>query len=223
MKSCLMTTLSIIMEMSWTVNKVKRWVKYSYQHFVEKIHGLDFCMPMATDTHRNSKTSTSDYWVYHMTDEKVLKKMLNDVGTDLKKRSFVDIGCGKGMCLKVACDLGCKRVAGIELDPRLAEICRKNIRKLELPAKVFEENAIDFTHYASFDLFYFYNPFNGNIFEKVIAAIKKSVEERPREIWVVYLCPHFHDLFIEEGFSVIGEEYDEVRDLKAYVYYFDGR
>lgn len=203
--------------MKWDITRVKRWIRFYMKHLKEKRQGLDFSMSMSTDIHW-TKENHSSYNGYCMTDDETLKEILSSIKINPKEHCFLDIGCGKGMCLKVACEMGFKRVCGIELDHQIAEIGRKNMKTLSLDASIFEENAIDYAHYEDFDVFYFYNPFYGDVFEKVIEGITKSVEKKPRKIWVAYLWPVWDKLFLEAGFVKRGQVHDRIRNLEAYIY-----
>ncbi len=205
--------------MKWDITRVKRWIRFYKKHLQEKKEGLDFSMSMSTDIHW-TKENHSSYNGYCMTDDETLKEILSAIQIDPQNHNFLDIGCGKGMCLKVACEMDFHKVCGIELDHQIAEIGRRNMRKLNLDAHIFEENAIDFAGYENFDVFYFYNPFYGDVFEKVIEAIVESVKKKPRKIWVAYLWPVWDKLFLEAGFVKCGQVHDRVRNLETYIYEF---
>ena len=128
------------------------------------------------------------------------------------------MGCGKGICLKAACEYGYGRVAGIEFLHELAETAKKNMRVLQLPATVYEGNAITFDRYADYDVYYFYNPFDATVFKPVIAAIDASLQDRPRTIYVIYTSPTSHELWIEAGFNFVDKYVDENRGTQVNIY-----
>jgi len=195
--------------------RVKRWAKYFINYIKEKQQGLDFSMVYVGDLQRN----TTEYHGYSMTDEGDLKKMLLSIPIDPSKAFFLDIGCGKGMCLKCAAELGYKRVAGIDLDNKLLNIAQKNMSKLKIDAQCVYANAEDYADYAEFDVFYFYNPFGEKIFQQVITRILESQYVRNRDIWIIYYHPVFGELFCESGFILHDKIQDSTRDTTANVYY----
>lgn len=199
------------------VRKLKRRVKFLSSYALEKTKGLDFSMMKLTKEHYTPDHPT-EYYGYFMTDEKTIRGALNLLPINPAEKAFVDIGCGKGMCLKHACAAGFKKVSGIEFVPEIAAVARKNMRILKLPAEVIECDATKFEHYADYDVFYFYNPFARPIFTQVVDAINRSLEERPRTIHVLYLVPHCDDLFIDSGFKKINEFFDEARGSQLFVY-----
>ncbi len=197
--------------------KIKRHIRFYFNHLKEKAKGLDFTMMQLNDTHfpRNKQ---SDYYGYFMTDEATIQGALKLIPGDLKERAFIDIGCGKGMCLKAACAVGFGKVAGLELEPSIAAIGKKNMEILKLPATVIEGNAITFEHYDEYDVFYFYNPFSRKIFEQVIAAIDESQIKRPRTIHVAYLSPVSRDLFDQDGYTQINQYHDNARGSELIIF-----
>ncbi|MBO4235291.1 MAG: methyltransferase [Firmicutes bacterium] len=203
--------------MKWDMVRVKRWIRFFKNHLKEKARGLDFSMVKVTDLHF-SKKNKSSYYGYCMTDEEVVKEILGKIHIDRSKANFMDIGCGKGMCLKVAEEMGFAKVSGLELDHSIAEIGRRNMNKLKLKAEIIEDNAIEFSNYKDYDVFYFYNPFGRSIFQKVIEKIVQSIEEKPREVFVAYLLPMQHDLWEAAGFKKIDEGHDNIRDLDYHIY-----
>lgn len=99
--------------------------------------------------------NTDEYHGYSMTDSDDLNRMLQAVPVTPSKSAFLDVGCGKGMCMKVAAELGYAKTDGLDLDGHLLAIARKNMRKLGLDARCIESNAAEFDGYAAYDVFYF--------------------------------------------------------------------
>lgn len=196
--------------------RAKRWCKYLTNYFQEKLHGLDFSMVYVGDLQRN----TDEYHGYSMTDANDLKKMLHAVPVKAETLAFLDVGCGKGMCLKCAAEVGYKKVSGLDLDTHLLDIARRNMTKLKIKAECIYANAETFSGYADFDVFYFYNPFGKSVFTQVIQAIVDSRNQRNRDIWVIYYHPVFGDLFRQAGFTLEHEVRDSTRDTTAKIYHY---
>ena len=199
--------------------RMKRWGKYLRNYMKERAHGLDFSMVYVGDIQRN----TEEFHGYSMTDEDDLKHMLRALPVDPHETAFLDVGCGKGMCMKCASDLGFRLVDGVELDPHLVEIARKNMKILKLNARCYQDNAVDFAWYAEYDVFYFYNPFGKSVFEQVIERIKTSQDLRNRDIWIVYYHPVNGKLFENAGFVLNKEIPDKTRDTTTAFYFYPKR
>lgn len=194
--------------------RIKRWAKFFMNAINEKVHGLDFSMVYVGDLQRN----TADFHGYSMTDAQDMKHILQAIPVVAHKSAFLDVGCGKGMCMKCAAELGYKRVAGIDLDKHLLEIARSNMRRLQLDVECIYANAAEFADYKDYDVFYFYNPFGETIFRQVIQRIKESQHQRKRDIWVAYYHPVYAQLFEESGFRVKKELHDHTRDTVTKIY-----
>ena len=151
---------------------------------VEKLRGLDFSMLYVDQERKDS----DDYHGCSMTDAGDMKRILKALPVDVTQAAFLDVGCGKGMCIKCAAEVGYKKADGIDLDPHLLEIARRNMKKPGIPAQCIYANAVEFENYAGYDVFYFYNPFGRRVFEQVIHKIKESQAIRAREVWVI--CYH---------------------------------
>ena len=196
--------------------RTKRWAKFLINYVNERLHGLDFSMFYVGELQRN----VDEFHGYSMTDADDMKRMLKLVPIDVGEASFLDIGCGKGMCMKCAVESGYKKVSGLDLDEHLLGIARKNMAKLKMDVDCLYANAVDFTDYADYDVFYFYNPFGRHIFEQVIQKIIESQNERDREIWIVYYHPVFGDEFDKAGFTVKNEIPDKTRNTKTRIYHY---
>lgn len=196
--------------------RAKRWCKYLFNYLNERRRGLDFSMVYVGDLQRNRE----DYHGYSMTDAGDLKNMLRAVPVDPGESAFLDIGCGKGMCLKCAAEVGYKKVAGLDLDRHLLDIARQNMGKLKISADCHYASAEDFPNYADYDVFYFYNPFGEKVFQQVIEKILISKGRRNRDIWVIYYHPVYGHLFRKAGFALHNEIRDSTRDTTARIYHY---
>ena len=203
--------------MKFDLRRIKRHLRVIKDSLKEKSQGLDFSMMQLSDNHY-PKNKNSNYYGYFMTREDTILEGLKRVPVDPAEKSFIDVGCGKGICLKAACEFGYKKVAGIEFLPDIADIAKSNMKKLKLDAEVFQENAITFDRYADYDVFYFYNPFDATIFKDVIATIDKSLETRPRTIYIIYTSPTSHQLWLDANFKVIDEYIDQNRGTQVNIY-----
>ncbi len=199
--------------------RAKRWAKFLVNYASEKVRGLDFSMVYVGDIQRN----VEDFHGYSTTDAGDMRRMLKAVPVDPGKSAFIDVGCGKGMCMKCAVESGYKKVAGLDLDGHLLDIARRNMKKLGMDVECMLANAVEFDRYSEFDVFYFYNPFGHGIFEQVLEKIKTSQEQRNRDIWAAYYHPVFADVFEKAGFILKDELRDKTRDTTTRFYCYPKR
>lgn len=110
------------------------------------------------------------------------------------KGKVLDFGCGKGAAIAIMKMAGIKEVDGIEQSYMLAETARDNMRKLgENMVAIFNEDATEFKDLLDmYDTFYFYDPFRGETFRKVIRNIEDSVRRKNRNVTIVYANPWMH-------------------------------
>jgi 16S rRNA G966 N2-methylase RsmD len=90
---------------------------------------------------------------YASTSRSALKNMLD--GIELKNKSFLDIGSGKGGVIIYSHQLGCASSAGIEYEKSLHDIAVKNIAvlKLKLFCTSYNLDARKFKDYSNIDIF----------------------------------------------------------------------
>jgi len=131
------------------------------------------------------------------------KKMFYNLNWPYQTSTYIDFGCGKGLSLVYAYELGFKKVIGVEFSPKLAQTALTNLQKFSnhKGGKVdFEITNIDASQYeipSTADCFYFFNPFDAFILDKVMQNILKSLELNPRKILIVYINA-IHNKVIEK-------------------------
>jgi SAM-dependent methyltransferase len=91
--------------------------------------------------------------------------------------TFCDIGCGKGRVLFVAAEHPFRRIIGLELFPKLCAVAQQNAALWhaaggQKPVTIICTDATAFEYPAEPTVYYFFNPFPGSIFEKVLDQIE---------------------------------------------------
>ncbi|HQI39722.1 MAG TPA: class I SAM-dependent methyltransferase [Ignavibacteriaceae bacterium] len=139
------------------------------------------------DISEKSKQHSEEYKPTRIRHFRLLIKSL-----DLPKDSvFVDMGSGKGRVLLMASLNNFKRVTGVELSSQLCEIARENKAKFEkalgkqLPINIVNIDVLEYNVQNDENVFYFYNPFDNYIMERIIERIKQSLIDNPRKIWLI--------------------------------------
>lgn len=141
-------------------------------------------------TGRDDSNEDENHYPYEPTPYSVLEK-LADSGYLSKDSYLIDYGCGKGrVSLFLSWKLGCKSI-GIEFDPAMHKIAMQNKEngiKTE-QVQFLLMNAEDYEVDAAANCFYFFNPFSQKILQGVIARIKTSWYENPREMYLFFYYP----------------------------------
>lgn len=195
--------------------KGKRYAKFLCQFAWEKIRGLDFTLPAASEEVKQSDC----YNGYCKTPEKHVEMLLRSLGIPYSESAFLDIGCGKGAVLRVAKQFPFRRVAGVELDKELVETARRNMRILGLrDVECIWGNALEFGRYKEFNVFFLFNPFSYEILEQVLGKILASLEGDSRQIYILYHHPLHYQLMEQAGLRRTGVLYDKLKDYETYIY-----
>ena len=92
-------------------------------------------------------------------------------------------------------------VRGVDINPNLIEQAAQNMKILGIRSDLRCENAVD-TNIDVYNLFFFYNPFTGKVFDKVINNIYENYRKHQREIFLVYGNPFEHETVMKYGFSL---------------------
>ena len=152
---------------------------------------------------------------YRATKVGPLLQLLNTLNLP-RDSNFLDIGSGKGRVLLIASQYGFRKVVGIEFSGELCAIARKNVEAFSRNSKplssieIIETDATKYRFQAEDRVFFMYNPFDGFVLANVLDNIRRSLEENPRRIWLIYNTPLYHDvvkrsaLFQSDSFCEIG-------------------
>jgi len=135
------------------------------------------------------------------TPQRVVEAMLG-VAAPAKGEVLYDLGCGDGRVLTAAVqEFGCKAV-GIEIDPRIAEIARENVEKLELKGIRIVEGDVRKFKLTEADVIFIYQ------LPELVAELTDAMVESPRVV-----VSYNHPLP-----GVSNEEYEVDGEHKFYVW-----
>ena len=121
----------------------------------------------------------------------------------IDKYTLLDVGAGKGRALLVAAQHPFRRVTGIELNPGLAAIARKNIELfLESPAanalapvELLEGDALEAPLPDSPTLVTLFHPFEAPVLRRFVARLETHFAERPGLVDVLYINAEHASVF----------------------------
>jgi SAM-dependent methyltransferase len=117
---------------------------------------------------------------------------------------FVDFGSGKGRVLYQAAQYPFARVIGVEISAELSEAARRNLERSRdrLACTSIELVTADATEFEIPDdmtYAYFYYPFVGDTFHRVIANIVASLDRNPRRLTIIYAVTEMESVILETG------------------------
>lgn len=123
----------------------------------------------------------------------VMRKITIQPGKDV----FVDIGSGLGRVVVMAATHPFRKVIGVEICKEFDAIARENVRKarqrlLCQDVELLCLDAREFSIPPDLSVVYFWSPFNEEILSTVFARLRRSLEESPREMTIIYTCPPEH-------------------------------
>ena len=104
---------------------------------------------------------------------------------------MVDYGCGAGRVIILGAEAGLDRVTGLELSPPLVAQANDNLSRYrersgsQCQFTVLEADATTYVPPAEMDIFYFFNPFSPDLFERTVDGIRTSVRAHPRPIYLL--------------------------------------
>ena len=124
-----------------------------------------------------------------------LQQRLANVKIDPKGFCFIDVGSGKGRVLIMAAQNGFNQVIGVELSPDLHAIAEHNLKNYQskvgrkIQALLYNDDALAFELPNAPTVLFMFNPFDEVIMTQFVEKIDKSLEQNPREFYLIYIHP----------------------------------
>lgn len=109
--------------------------------------------------------------------------------------TFLDFGSGKGRSLLMASEFPFKRIVGIEFSPDLHAVALANLAKgrgFKRRCQSLESLCMDFLEFPlplEPSVLFFFDPCDESMLKKMLAKIAQSLQENPRELYVIYVAP----------------------------------
>ena len=136
----------------------------------------------------------SSYRRFHQTMKQVRIRPGQDV--------FADFGSGMGRAVILAAQHPFRKVIGIEISRELNDIARDNLQRVaaHLQCKNVELHCADIRAFPippDLSMAYLWSPFDERILSPVFANLRRSVEETPRPLTILYTAPVDDDPLIK--------------------------
>lgn len=106
---------------------------------------------------------------------------------------FVDVGAGMGRAMLLASKYPFKRIEGIELNPVLAGIARRNVAKWKMTGRTRSRirvtcgDAVEFRFSKGPCVVFLFNPFGASVMRRLLAGLAEAFRERPGQLYLLYV------------------------------------
>jgi SAM-dependent methyltransferase len=133
--------------------------------------------------------------LYQPTDPQEFRDLMAKVMIDFADFVFVDLGSGKGRALLMASEYPFREIVGVEIQAELNAIAEQNIERFHpeqqkcTKIRTICMDARDYEFTPEPLLLYLFNPFPEYVFETVLKNLKRSLDEHPRQAFIVYNTP----------------------------------
>jgi SAM-dependent methyltransferase len=107
--------------------------------------------------------------------------------------TFVDVGAGMGRAVLLASEFPFRSVIGVELNPRLARIARKNVAHWKAaglaraPVRVVCRDAVEFKIPPGPCVAFMFNPFGGPIMRRLLKTWSQTLARREDQLDILYV------------------------------------
>lgn len=111
----------------------------------------------------------------------------------IEETTFVDIGAGMGRAMLMAAQQPFRAVVGVELNPSLVRVARKNFTlwrkagRAQAHIRMVCGDAAEFVFPHGPCVAFLFNPFGADVLKKVLRGMARSFAGRPRELDILYV------------------------------------
>ena len=111
----------------------------------------------------------------------------------IDESAFVDVGAGMGRAVLLASEMPFREVVGVELNPTLARIARRNASawraagRARAPVRVVCRDAVEFRFPQGFCAALLFNPFGAPVLRRLLKALKNGFAGRTGQLDLLYV------------------------------------
>jgi hypothetical protein len=164
-------------------------------------HGTDTSgLIAAEDLHDSRNRKNIHNTGFYATAPSMFHQAFARMDIDFERFTFIDLGAGKGRIMLLASNLPFQRVLGVEFVPELQAIATRNIAVYQPAARRCRDvecilrDVRDFVFPPVPLVIFMWHPFVGPVFDRVMQNLEESLQQEPREVYLVYLKPEFEHL-----------------------------
>jgi SAM-dependent methyltransferase len=144
--------------------------------------------------HLHDRHATAYYGVAPSVFQALLRRWQRSrPGWALEEVSFIDVGAGMGRAMLLAAELPFRQVVGVELNPTLVRIARKNLavwrstKRARAPMRMNCRDAVEFRLPDGPCLVFLFNPFGAPVMRRMLAAWRKDLDGTARQLDILYV------------------------------------
>lgn len=122
--------------------------------------------------------------------------------------TFLDLGAGMGRAILLAAEFPFRKVIGVELNPILAGIARRNLDtwraagRVLAPAKVIRGDAVSSRLPAGPCLVFLFNPFGPSVMRRLVKRLAIHYADRPGQLDLLYVNnEQDREIGLQSGFT----------------------
>lgn len=204
--------LSYSLEERGVIGTCKILLSYVIDSFFDIKHGTDTFSWVELENlgidHQKKETAEK----YQPTNARAMRNLFKKIAIPPNK-VLVDLGCGKGRVLLIASEFGFREVRGIELSPVLCDIAKKNCSNYKdrtgtkTSFQIIQSDVLDYEFKDDEEIFFMFNPFNGEVLRDVLQRITESFLRRKRKIWIIYRYPVHREIIENNQYFKKTKEY----------------
>tara|TARA_S200000501_G_C20870796_1_gene764171 strand:- start:7 stop:642 length:636 start_codon:yes stop_codon:yes gene_type:complete len=154
---------------------------------------------------------------YETISYKSLRNILK-VPFEMSFNQFLDIWCGLGRSIIVAHEIGFKELHGLDISDQLIKMCKDNLIKSKIEAKLTCQDILDYDLPAGDLVIYIFNPFG----KERIEFLLNKVKNRSYKTFIIYHNPKHSDSF--DSKNLIQQKINKhfgLYDEKTFLYLYE--
>jgi len=144
--------------------------------------------------HRHDRHNTAYYGVAPSVFESLVARWRKSrPAAPIGEFAFVDVGAGMGRAVLLASELPFREVVGVELNPTLARIARRNAAawraagRARAPLRMVCGDAVEFRFPQTPCVAFLFNPFGAPVLRRLLRALKKGFAGRAGQLDLLYV------------------------------------
>lgn len=144
--------------------------------------------------HTHDRHSTAYFGVAPSVFRALVKRWLRTrPETPIERFTFGDVGAGMGRAMLLASEYGFRQVIGIELNPILAKIAKRNLAiwkeggRARSPMQILCGDAVGVELPDGPCLIFLFNPFGASVMRRFVKRLSVACAERPAELDLLYV------------------------------------